>query len=160
MPEYCELQCCTLPLWWDGSQRKADAGGILKSKKKHMSVSGNLWCVSKWDHMPLQSRNYHWNDGLITDYIIRWLSLVSVFFRVTPISGLPCCLPADSATRGGAPQPCPAPHSAPVWAGIVWGWWCSSGSNGLGDEGATPWSSPSGSFQFCGEWDMFCLMWN
>lgn len=92
----------------------------------------------------------------MTGDIIQWLSLV-IFFPGTPISDLPCCLQAGSATRGGAPQSRPAPHSSPVWAGIASGWWCSSGSSGLGDEGATPWSSPSGSSQFYGERDGECV---
>lgn len=89
------------------------------------------------------------------DDIIFWLSLD--FFQPLPFDFLPCCLPAGSVSHGGAPQLCPAPHSAPVWAGTVSGWWCSNGSSGLGDEAATPWSSPLGSSQFYGERDGSCM---
>lgn len=66
---------------------------------------------------------------------------------------LPSCLPAGFVARGDDPRPCPAPRSAPVWAGIVSGWRCSSGSSGLVGEAATPWSCLSQSSQFCGSWN-------
>lgn len=89
---------------------------------------------------------------LISD-IMKWLSLVIYLSGRSHFSDSPCCLRADSAARGDAPRPRLGLRSAPVWAGIVSGWWCSSGSSGLGDGGATPWSSPSGSSQFCGGQD-------
>lgn len=96
------------------------------------------------------------NDRLRTP--IRWLSLDCFFSKALPFNFLPCCLPTGSVTRDGAPQPCPAPHSVPVWAETVSGWWCSSGSSGLGGVAATPWSSPSGSSQFYEKWDGKCIL--
>lgn len=132
MPERCERLCCTLPLWWAGSQRMADVKETLISEKV------------KKEKKPLTY-----------DDIIFWLSLV--FFQALPFDFLPCCLPAGSVSHGGVPQLCPAPHSAPIWAGTVSGWWCSNGSSELGDEAATPWSSPLGSSQFYGERDGSCV---
>lgn len=130
---------------------------IVNSSAVHCLYDGPD--LREWE-MQRESWNLKMKTSLLVviyDDTICWLSL-DIFFQALPFNFLPCCLPAGSVTRGGAPQPRPAHHSAPVWAGTVWGWWCSSGSSGLGDEAATPWSSPSGSSQFYGERDGKCVL--
>lgn len=122
----------------------------LKSKKRLLVViyARNLWKVTPCalcGSTFFQSSQTIFFWRLVTsdnDSFMYFCSYSSLF------SDLPCCLPAGFATHGGVPQLGPAPRSSPILAGIVSGRRCSSGSSGLGDEGATPWSSPSGSSQF------------